>query len=410
MKSLNTYKKAVALSILGVLATFLPQKAMAASALVNGTGVTDETLFIILAVIAIFQVIAILVVAGVIKSIVANQKVWEARWNKGAGVITLFLVMLGSQSQAAEANFDSLVNMSDTGFVSLIILNLFLFGAFVYLAMKLNGLMKMLMKDEEGKVPETFMDKVNSMLTDAVPVEQEGDVMMDHEYDGIHELDNNLPPWWLYGFYVSIFFAFVYLIHFHVTEIPGLKDLVLLGKVESGSQSALYVEEMEAAEAEKAAFLATQETVVDESNVELLTDPADIAAGEKTFKLYCAPCHGENGGSMPGGVGPNLTDDYWLHGGSVTDIFKTIKYGVPEKGMVSWQAQLNPSQIQQVASFIKSLKGTNPENAKEPQGDLWEDETADADTPTTEETPAADSAASETAEPAEAEDGVTMVE
>jgi cytochrome c oxidase cbb3-type subunit 3 len=399
MKSFNNIRKAIGATLIGALATLLPQSAMAGNALVNGTGVSDETLFLILAVIAIFQLVAILVIAGVIKSIVQNKEVWQMRWGKGAaGVATLFLLFTASSAHAAEdADFDALVNMGDTGFIALVTLNLFLFFAFLYLVSKLNGLFKMLMQDEEGKVPETFMDKVNAMLTDAVPVEKEEDVLMDHEYDGIHELDNNLPPWWLYGFYFSIVFGVVYVINYHFTDNGKL-------------QIEEYVAEMEAAEEAKAAFVATQENTVDESNVELLTDASDLAAGGKTFKLYCAPCHGENGGSMPGGVGPNLTDDYWIHGGSVTDIFKTIKYGVPEKGMVSWQAQLNPTQIQQVSSYIKSLKGTNPENAKEPQGDLWEETatsepTEESTEPTTdEETPA------EEATDAEQQEEVTMVE
>jgi cytochrome c oxidase cbb3-type subunit 3 len=375
MNSLRTYIQAGMVALLTAVISLLPQQASASNALVNGTGLSDESLFIILAVIAIFQVIAILVIAGVIKSIVGNQQVWQNRWNKGAGVITLLLVMIAGQSQAAEADFDALVSMNDTGFMALVTLNIFLFFAFIYLAFKLNGLMKMLMKDEEGKVPETFMDKINVLLTDAVPVDKEDDVLMDHEYDGIHELDNNLPPWWLYGFYFTIVFGLVYLVNYHITGSSPL-------------QAAEYQAEIEAAEAAKAAFVATQENTIDESNVALLTEASDLAAGQKTFKLYCAPCHAEHGGSLPGGVGPNLTDDYWLHGGSVTDIFKTIKYGVPEKGMVSWQAQLNPSQIQQLASFIKSIKGSNPDNAKEPQGDLWQDEETSETQPTTEESPA----------------------
>ena len=360
MKSLKINDKFWPALGLGLIASILPQYANASNALVTGTGVGDEGLFIILALMAIFQLIAILVIAGVIKSIVSNKEVWQMRWGKAAGIITVLFMLTGSQAFAQDADFDALVTLDDTAFLALITLNLFLFFAFVYLAAKLNGLFKVLMKNEEGKVPETFIDKINVLLTDAVPVEKEEDVLMDHEYDGIQELDNNLPPWWLYGFYVSIIVGVIYFFNYHVT---GNGDL----------QIAEYNNEMLEAEAAKAAFVTTQENAVDESNVEFLADAGDIAAGGKTFKLYCAPCHGENGGSQPGGVGPNLTDEYWIHGGGMTDIFKTIKYGVPEKGMVSWQAQLNPTKIQQVSSFIKSLAGTNPENPKEPQGDLWEE-------------------------------------
>jgi len=349
--------KTMALALIGLVAFLTPQSALAGGAMANSVGVSDESLFMILVLVAGFQLLAIVVIAGVIKSIVSNKEVWQNRWGKGAAVLTTLFVLTSSQSFAADADFDALVTLDDTAFMALVTLNLFLFVAFIYLATKLNGLMRALMADADGKVPETFMDKINTMLTDAVPVEREGDVMMDHEYDGIRELDNNLPPWWLYGFYFTIVFGIAYIVVFHVTKTSDL-------------QIAEYHAEVEAAEAAKEAFVATQENVVDESNVELLTDATALANGAKSFKLYCAACHGESGGSSPGGVGPNLTDDYWIHGGTVTDVFKTIKYGVPSKGMVSWEAQLNPTQIQEVSSFIISLKGTNPPNAKEAQGEL----------------------------------------
>lgn len=338
-----------------------PLKLSAASTMVNSTGLSDETLLMILLIAAMIQLIAIMVVANVIKSIASNRELWQMRFGNKAGIITLFFALTGASAMAQEADFDALVTMDDTGFLALVTLNLFLFFTFLYLISRLNGITRMMMMDEEGKVPETFMDKMRTMLTDAVPVEKEADVEMDHEYDGIRELDNNLPPWWLYGFYFSIAFGVVYIVNYHISGSSPL-------------QLEEYHAEMEAAEEAKAEFVATQENVVDESNVELLTDASALTSGAKTFKLYCAPCHAEHGGSAPNGVGPNLTDEYWIHGGSTTDIFKTIKYGVPEKGMVSWQAQLNPTQIQEVTSFIKSIAGTNPENAKDPQGDLYQEE------------------------------------
>lgn len=362
---------------------FIPGSAKAASSLVNSTGTSDETLFIILVMIAVFQVIAITVVANVIKSLVGNKSLWSGTGSKGAGaaVITVLFLLLGGQVSAQEADFDALVSMNDTGFLALITLNLFLFAAFIYLVVKLNSVMNMLKKEKYDEVPETFIDKINTMLTDAVPVEKEGNVEMDHEYDGIRELDNNLPPWWLWGFYFCIAFAVVYLVRYHITETADL-------------QIAEYEKEMQAAEEAKAQFMATSESTVDESNVEYLTDATTLAEGEKTFKLYCAPCHGESGGSAPGGVGPNLTDDYWIHGGGINEIYHTIKYGVPEKGMVSWEAQLAPAKIQQLASYIKSLKGTNPPNAKEPQGEIWIEE---APTPVDGEAPVEDSTSIEEA-------------
>lgn len=374
---------------MALLITAAPQAAWANTTLVKSIGISDESLLVVLTVFAGFQLLAILIIANVIKGIAANKQIWQARWNKTATAIaTLILLGASGQLMAADAKFDELVSLNDTAFLALITLNLFLFLAFIYLVVKLNSLFKMLIQDEEGKVPQTWIDKVNVLLTDAVPLDQEEDVMTDHEYDGIKELDNNLPPWWLYGFYLSIVFAFVYSGYYFIGDGP--------------SSAQEYLAEMAEAETAKTAFMATQTNTVDENNVELLTDASSLAAGAKIFKLNCMPCHGESGGSMPGGVGPNLTDDYWIHGGAVTDIFKTIKYGVPAKGMVSWEAQLSPSKIQEVTSYIKSLRGSNPANAKEPQGDLYEEETA-----TSEETPA-DSTAATTSEAATGE--VTMVD
>ena len=398
MSAFKRPTRMVRIALIFIAALLLPKMNMASSVLINSTGASDESLFLILAFVALFQITVILVIAGVIKAIASNHEVWKMRWDKGAAVLIGIFLLSGGTAMAQGTPFNEMVSMGDTGFMALIFVNLMLFVTFIYLTSKLNGLLKMMMKDEEGKVPKTFLDKINTMLTDAAPLEDEKSVEMDHEYDGIRELDNNLPPWWLYMFYACIFFAVVYLFHFQVSPIPGLSDWVILGKVEQGNQIDQYKLEMKEAEEAKAAFVATVESVVDESNVELLTEADDIAAGQKIFKLYCGPCHGENGASMPGGVGPNLADDYWIHGGSVTDVYKTIKYGVPSKGMVSWEAQLNPTKIQQVSSFIISLKGTNPENGKEPQGDLYEEVAVPAESPAEDATVDAESTDDEVVE------------
>jgi cytochrome c oxidase cbb3-type subunit 3 len=133
-------------------------------------------------------------------------------------------------------------------------------------------------------------------------------------------------------------------------------------------QDAEYVEEMDVAKANTAAYLAKAGNLIDESNVTLLADKEGIEAGAKIYQEKCAVCHINDGG---GSVGPNLTDPYWLHGGDVKSIFKTIKYGVPAKGMVAWQNSFNGKQMQQLASFVKSLQGTTPAKPKEPQGELF---------------------------------------
>ena len=205
-------------------------------------------------------------------------------------------------------------------------------------------------EQQVGKVKQkrTFWQKVLSLR----PLSEEKDIVIEHDFDGIKELDNPPPGWSMYLFYGTIIFAVVYLLNFHVFK---------LGK----SQEDEYIAEMEQAEAAKEAFLAQSANRVDENTVTYSNDPAVISAGQAIFEKNCVACHGDKG---QGTVGPNLTDDYWLHGGTVKSIFKTIKYGVPDKGMISWEKQLTPKEIAELASYIKSLRGTNPAGAKEPQG------------------------------------------
>ena len=190
-----------------------------------------------------------------------------------------------------------------------------------------------------------------------VPVEKEKDILLDHDYDGIRELDNVLPPWWVALFYGCIVFGFAYLGYYHVWDI-GL------------SSREEYAADMEYAEQQVAQFLSRQVDQVDESNVAIITDESKLNLAEATYLANCAACHGQKG---EGGIGPNMTDKYWIHGGHVNDIFKTIKYGVPAKGMIAWKAQLRPADMQNLASYILTLQGTNPPNGKEPQGELYEE-------------------------------------
>ena len=208
---------------------------------------------------------------------------------------------------------------------------------------------------EAAEIKESWFAAWWKKLNDAKPLEEEKDILLDHEYDGIRELDNNLPPWWKYGFYVTILFAVGYMLHFHVFKTGKL-------------QIAEYNDEMEKARIELEEYRLLAANNVDETNVTMLEDNAEISKGSEIFKQYCSSCHGNAG---EGNVGPNLTDDYWLHGGDIKNIFKVIKEGVPQKGMISWKQQLSPKQIQEVSSFIITLAGTNPPNAKEPQGEKF---------------------------------------
>jgi len=196
------------------------------------------------------------------------------------------------------------------------------------------------------------------------PADQEKNIDLGHDYDGIRELDNRLPPWWIYGFYLTIVFAGIYLWRYQVSH-------------SAPSSAEEYRMSVVAAEKDREAYLKKAANNVDEISVKLLNSSSDLNAGKAIFETNCFACHGKLG---EGGVGPNLTDDYWLHGGNIRDVFKTIKYGVPDKGMKSWKDDFGPRQIAQVASYIKSLHGTNPPNGKAPQGNVYEEKaTADSD-------------------------------
>ncbi len=215
---------------------------------------------------------------------------------------------------------------------------------------------KELIPAKEGEEHVGFWRKFWNRINASVPVAQEHEVATSHEYDGIRELDNKLPPWWLYSFYISIVFAVFYLINY---EVLGTGQ----------NQEEEFQAEMIKAEEDVKTYLASLSELVDESNVTLTTETADLDAGKAIYEQNCGVCHAADGG---GGVGPNFTDKYWLHGGDMSSIFKTIKYGVPSKGMIAWEAQLSPKKIQQVASYIYMMEGNTAENPKEPQGDLFE--------------------------------------
>ncbi|MDW7695240.1 cbb3-type cytochrome c oxidase N-terminal domain-containing protein [Flammeovirgaceae bacterium SG7u.111] len=271
----------------------------------------------------------------------------------------LGLAIFSTNTSFAQSSTDALGSLASNDMflwfilIAVILLNLM---AVVLLIVVLKIQQILFAKDTDTEEEPSLFGSLSSKLTDAVPVEKEEDILLDHDYDGIQELDNNLPPWWKYMFYLTIVFAFIYIGVYHVFDLAPLQDEE-------------YTQDVARAEAEVAEYIANMANAVDETNVELLDDEARIASGEEIFMKNCAVCHGKLG---EGGVGPNFTDNYWIHGGDIKDLFKTIKYGVPSKGMISWQAQLSPGQMQEVGSYILTLVGTNPPNGKDPQGELYE--------------------------------------
>ena len=212
------------------------------------------------------------------------------------------------------------------------------------------------LKEKEAE-KQTSWQEFKQAMTEAVPVEEEEDILMDHEYDGIRELDNKLPPWWVGMFYASIIFSVVYMAYYHVFGGPSSEEEYQMMMAEAAASIEAYKK--------------ANPTLINEDNVEALTNVYDIADGKKTFLSVCQACHGAEGGGKEG-LGPNLTDEYWIHGGSIKDIFSTISNGVPAKNMPPWKEQLSPKQIQQVASYVLTLQGTNPPGAKAPEGELYD--------------------------------------
>ncbi|MBT8187617.1 MAG: c-type cytochrome [Croceitalea sp.] len=208
------------------------------------------------------------------------------------------------------------------------------------------------------KVEWTWGKELYARLTKTKAIEKEGEIILDHNYDGIRELDNVLPPWWVYMFYATIIFGVVYLVRFHIAN--------------EYDQQLEYEQEVAAAQIAIEEYKKTAKNLVDVNTVELLTDASDLNAGKAIFTTNCVVCHMADGG---GGIGPNLTDKYWILGGGIKNVFNTISEGGRDgKGMVAWKNSLRPVEMAQVASYLLQFQGTTPANPKDPEGDLYEDE------------------------------------
>lgn len=217
--------------------------------------------------------------------------------------------------------------------------------------------------DEVQSLPFTeskFYQGIMQKLTRSKDIEQEKDVMLDHDYDGIKELDNVLPPWWVGLFYACVVFAIVYLVRFHV--------------VGDYTQAEEFVAEMAEKDKEVEEWKKTAPDQMNKDVVTLLTDATALAEGKKIFETNCVACHRADGG---GAIGPNLTDENWILGGGIKNVFNTLmEGGRPGKGMVAWKESIKPTDLQKVASYVLSLQGTNPKDPKptEPEAKAWVEE------------------------------------
>ncbi len=312
--------------------------------------------------IALTLAVCILVLVGLLRTAIK----YHFKNKMGGGTmksVIAAMVFMGfsahasAQAAAAPAAKSDYFILSPQGWILLLIIAVELL-ILIYLVKwikQFTGISSYTIREVQAKGP-SWWDRINAFK----PIEQEGNIDTGHNYDGIRELDNVTPPWFLAAFAGTIVFAGIYLYRYHVAHAAPL-----------------MIEEfniaMETAAKEKMEYLKTQANLIDENSVTEL-EPGKFEEGKTIFKTACAVCHGDKG---QGVVGPNLTDEYWLHGGSVKNIFTVIKYGVIDKGMKSWKDDYSPNQIAQLASYIRSLKGTNPPNPKDPQGDIYK-ETAGA--------------------------------
>lgn len=349
-----------------------------------GPSLLDNALAMTLLIIMLILLVVIAVLANIVIGTAdfSLKKKKEAGKSKAAAMVItglLFSAVLHAQGTAGTSvapaagtigglDKTTFYIMVSVLFVELLIILVLLLN----IKLLLSRERKKLVTEEEKAAAEvekatrlSWWDRFNRLK----PVSEEAELDLGHDYDGIRELNNRLPPWWLYGFYATILFAVIYLWRFHVSHTgPSSKEEY----ERSVARAELRIQE----------YLKKQGESVDENTVKMLTSAEDLAAGKAIFldPAKCPACHNADGGGNA--VGPNLTDDYWLYGGGIKDIFKTIKYGT-SKGMRSWKDDLSPKQIAQVSSYVKSLVGTKPANPKEPQGELYKEEAVAA--------PAADS-------------------
>ena len=353
-------KKWLLLLLFAFIITNVNAQAIAQNAAISVTpSIWDSPLFWVFAFAILGLLLVIIAIGGVLVGLV-NNKI-SKQFQKTIPVIFFFFILgIGSvqaqtvSSTVAPNPITQIAGALDptTIMILMLVVAIELF-VILYLFAILQKMLIALGYKTKAESKWTYA-AIMRRMTKAIPLDREAEVATDHNYDGIIELDNSLPPWWVYMFYGTIIFAITYMIYFTYFDGP--------------TQQMEYDTEVAQAIQKKNEFLKKTAALVDETSVLILTDATALAKGKSGYITKCAACHGMNGEGL---VGPNLTDDYWIHGGGIKDIFKTIKYGWPEKGMISWESQITPMEMQQISSFIITIKGTNPANPKAPQGIIY---------------------------------------
>lgn len=249
--------------------------------------------------------------------------------------------------------------------ISLGIVILLVLVAALYMVKILNVLVSQAEKEKALKLgiaykkEPSWWNTLTEKLNASVPVEREESIDLGHDYDGIRELDNHLPPWWKWLFIGTVVWGVIYLLVFHVVGSLPLSEEEYNNELITAEKS---IQKLKASQPQEQ---------IDENTIEFTNDVAMIAKGKEIFMSNsCGTCHRNDGGGNA--IGPNLTDNYWIHGGNAKNIFVTIKSGVVEKGMPAWGKLMSPKDVRDVTFYVMSLKGSNPVDAKAPQGELFE--------------------------------------
>ena len=356
-------KKWILLLLFAFIITNVNAQAIAQNAAVSITpSIWDSPLFWVFAFAILGLLLVIIAIGGVLVGLV-NNKI-SKQFQKTIPVIFLFFILGIGSAQAQTVSSTVAPNpitqiagaLDPTTIMILMLVVAIELFVILYLFAILQKMLIALGYKTKAESKWTYA-AIMRRMTKAIPLDREAEVATDHNYDGIIELDNSLPPWWVYMFYGTIIFAITYMIYFTYFDGP--------------TQQMEYDTEVAQAIQKKNEFLKKTAALVDETSVLILTDATALVKGKSSYITKCATCHGQYGEGL---VGPNLTDAYWIHGGGIKDVFKTIKYGWPEKGMISWESQITPMEMQQISSYIITLKGTKPANPKAPQGIIYIEE------------------------------------
>lgn len=313
-------------------------------------GMTSTHLFILMVSVSILLVAILFGLASNAKHVMYFSA--KSLKDKGAKILILGMLFSGSISTFAGEPYEQIkmeIPFPDSSFWALLVFDILLVILIVYFSGIINGFLYQFVAKRKSR----FWKGIQNKLVDLPTPEQEVSLVMDHEYDGIRELDNNLPPWWKYGFYVTIVWAIVYFSYYTIFGGPSQHEEFTTSVIEG--------------ERELAEYKASHPELITSETVSIMTDEGTLSKGRTIFKDKCVTCHMDGGA---GGAGPNLTDDYWIYGRSIERVFTIISEGA-DNGMKSWKNELNGIEIQAVASYLLQLPEILPPNGQEPKGEYY---------------------------------------